>query len=159
VKLRLRIGLVVLLASGVNDLGMLKSKVMPDGRTYCLDMLVPDAAVNLNKFLLFIRVLDYALEQSGGEHTAAKREGAFHEVMSTMRVAQNAPVWHRFKLVLDFPVVEDIAFTKMMTFEGCYFLYVEFMAQERNSYMHGDGSIEGGVVDLNKCFLQKKVPK
>ena len=53
-------------------------------------------------------------------------------------------------LALDFPVVEDIAsFTKLMNLEGCFFLlYVEFMAQERNSYMHGeDGIIEGGVVD------------
>jgi hypothetical protein len=58
--------------------------------------------------------------------------------------------------VLDFPVVEDIAFTKLMTLEGCSFLYVEFMAEERNSYMHDDGSIEGGVVDLNKCFLKKR---
>jgi hypothetical protein len=63
-------------------------------------------------------------------------------------------------LTLDFPVIEDIAFTKLMTIEGCFLLYVEFMAQERNSYMHGDGTIEGGGVDLNnKCFLNKKAPK
>ena len=64
-------------------------------------------------------------------------------------------------LALDFPVVEDIAsFTKLMNLllEGRFFLlYVEFLAQERNSYMHGDGTIEGGVDDLNKCFL--KAPK
>jgi hypothetical protein len=154
-KLRTRIGLVVLLASGVNDLSMLKSKVLPDGITYCLDMVVPDAAANPDKFLLFTRVIAESTEQSGGEKTAAKREGAFHEVMSTMRVAVNAPVWRRFKLVLDIPVVEDIAFTKLMTLEGSFFLYVEFKASERNSYMHGDGRIEGGVVDLNNCFLKK----
>ena len=66
-------------------------------------------------------------------------------------------------LALDFPVVEDIAsFTKLMNLllEGRFFLlYVEFLAQERNSYMHGDGIIEDDeVVDLNKCFL-KQAPK
>jgi hypothetical protein len=155
-RLRMRIGLVVLLPSGVNGQEMLKSKVMPDGRNYCLDALMPDVAVNPDKFLHYIRF--FAMEQCGGEHTAAKRLDAFHEVMSTMRPVQNAPVWRQFKLELDFAVVEDIAYTKLMTFEGCFFLYVEFLAQERNSYMHGDGIIEGDVVDLNKCFL-KKAPK
>jgi hypothetical protein len=109
VKLRMRIGLVVLLPSGVDSQSMLKSKVLPDGRTYCLDMLVPDAVTNPEKFLLFIRA--FMLEHSGGEGNASIRESAFHEAMSTMRVAQNAPVWRRFKLVLDFPVVEDIVFS------------------------------------------------
>ena len=154
-RLRMRIGLVVLLESGVNGTEMFKSKVMPDGRHYCLDALMPDVAVNPDKFLHYIRF--FALDRTGGEHTAAKRLDAFHEVMSTMRPAQNAPVWRRFKLELDFPVVEDIFYTKLITYEGCFFLYVEFLAQERNSYMHGDGTIEGGVDDLNKCFL--KAPK
>jgi hypothetical protein len=73
--------------------------------------------------------------------------------MSTMRVAKEAPIWRRFQIVLDFPVVEDIFYCKVMTLEGCYFLYVKFLAQEKSSYMHGDGMIEGdGVVDLNSCL-------
>jgi hypothetical protein len=124
VMLRMCIGLVVQLASGVNNQGMLKSKMMPDGRTYCLDMLIPDAVTNPEKFLLFIRA--FMLEQ-----------------------------WRRFKLVPDFPVVEDIVFSQFMTLEGSYFLYLEFMAQEKSSYMHGDGTVAGGVMDLNKLTTPK----
>jgi hypothetical protein len=156
-KLRNRCGLLVLLPSGVHHPGMLKSKVMPDGQTYHLDILIPDAVINPEIFLLFIRAFPGALFESGGESNAALRESAFQAKMSTMRVAQDAPVWRRFQLVLDFPVVEDIAFTKYMTLDGCYFLYVEFLAQEKSSYMHRDGMIEGdGVMDLNSCLINKK---
>jgi hypothetical protein len=160
IKLRKRCGLLLLLPSAVTNLGMLKSKVLPDGQTYRLDILIPDAVSNPDKFLLFIRAYPGALEESGGEKNAALRETAFQQTMSTMRVAKEAPIWRRFQLVLDFPVVEDIFYTKVMTLEGCYFLYVEFLAQEKNSYMHGDGMLEGdGVVDLNACFGTNNVKK
>lgn len=148
-KLRMRISLVILLPSGVDDKGMLKSKVMPDGRSYCLDIRIPDATTDPEKFLLLFRASPKAMVESGGEKNAALRESAFHEKMSTMRVSKNAPLWRRFRLALDFPVVEDIGYIKLMTKEGSYFLYVELLAQEKSSYMQ-DGMIEeDGVMDLN----------
>ena len=148
-KLRMRVGAMILLPSGVVDVSMLKSKVMPDGRSYCLDMLIPDAVTHPEKFLRLFRASPKAMADSGGERNAAFRESAFHEKMSTMRTAKHAPVWRRFTLPLDFQVVEDIAYIKLNTLEGSYFLYVEFMAQEKSSYMH-DGMIEDdGVMDLN----------
>jgi hypothetical protein len=66
-----------------------------------------------------------------------------------MRVSKNAPLWHRFRLALDFLVIEDIGYIKLMTKEGSYFLYVELLAQEKSSYMQ-DGMIEeDSVMDLN----------
>jgi hypothetical protein len=149
-KLRNRCGLLVLLPSGVNHPAMLKSKVMPDGKTYHLDILVPAAVTNPEKFLIFIRAYPGSLEESGGVRNAELRESAFHETLSTMRVDRNTLIWRRFRFVNDFQVNEDIAFSKFMTLEGCYFLYVEFLSQEKSSYMHGNGMIEGdGAVDLN----------
>ena len=96
------------------------------------------------------------MEESGGETNAALRESAFHEKMSTMRVSKNAPLWRRFKMALDFPVIEDIGYIKLMTREGSYFLHVELLAQEKSSYMQ-DGMIEeDGVVDLNSPSDDRK---
>jgi hypothetical protein len=50
-KLRMCICLVILLPTGVNDKAMLKSKVMPDGHSYCLDICIPDAVTDPSKFL------------------------------------------------------------------------------------------------------------
>jgi hypothetical protein len=76
--------------------------------------------------------------------------------MSTMRISKNAPLWHRFKVVLDFPVIEDIAYIKLMTKEGSYWLYVELLALEKSSYMQ-DGMIEeDGVLDLNSPSDDRK---
>ena len=155
-KLRMRIGLVILLPSGVTDKAMLKSKVMPDGRTYCLDICIPDALTDPAKFLVLFRASAKDREESGGDSNAALRESAFQEKMSTMRVSKNAPLWRRFRLHLDFPVIEDIGYIKLMTKEGSYFLYVELLAQEKSSYMQ-DGMIEeDGVMDLNSPGEDRK---
>jgi hypothetical protein len=60
-KLRMCCGLLLLLPSAVTSLGMLKSKVLLDGQTYRLDILIPDAITNPEKFLLFIRAYPGAL--------------------------------------------------------------------------------------------------
>jgi hypothetical protein len=155
-KLRMRICLVILLPSGVNDKSMLKSKVMPDGRSYCLDICIPDAVTDPAKFLVLFRASAKAREESGGDENAALRLSAFNEKMSTMRISKNAPLWRRFKVALDFPVIEDIAYIKLMTKEGSYWLYVELLAQEKSSYMQ-DGMIEeDGILDLNSPSDDRK---
>jgi hypothetical protein len=83
-KLRMRICLVILLPSGVSDKSMLKSKVMPDGRSYCLDTCIPDAVTDPAKFLVLFRSSALAREESGGDENAALRLSAFNEKMSTM---------------------------------------------------------------------------
>jgi hypothetical protein len=145
-KLCMCICLVILLPSGVNDKAMLKSKVMPDGCLYCLDICIPDAVTNPMKFLVLFRASAEAREDSGGDENVALCVSAFHEKMSTMRISKNAPLWRRFKLALDFPVIEDIAYIKLMTKEGSYWLYVELLAQEKSSYMQ-DGS--SGVLNFS----------
>ena len=65
-------------------------------------------------------------------------------------------LWRRFRLHLDFPVIEDIGYIKLLTKEGSYFLYVELLAQEKSSYMQ-DGMIEeDGVMDLNSPGEDRK---
>jgi hypothetical protein len=93
---RMCICLVILLASGVNDKAMLKAKVMPDGRSYCLDICIPDALTDPSKFLVLFRASAKAREDSGGDSNAALYESVFNEKMSTMRVSKNAPLWCHF---------------------------------------------------------------
>ena len=155
-KLRMRICLVILLPSGVTDKSMLKSKVMPDGCSYCLDICILDVVTDPAKFLVLFWASAKAREDSGGDENAALRVSAFNEKMSTMRVSKNAALWRRFKLALDFPVIEDIDYIKLMTKEGSYWLYVELLAQEKSSYMQ-DGMIEEeGVLDLNSPSDDRK---
>ena len=145
----MRICLVILLPSSVTDKAMLKSKVMPDGCSYCLAICIPDAVTDPVTFLVLFCACPKTREDSGGDSNAALHESAFNEKMSTMQVSKNAPLWHRFQHVLDFLVIEDIGYIKLLTKEGSYFLYVELLAQEKSSYMQ-DGMIEeDGIMDLN----------
>jgi hypothetical protein len=80
----MHICLVILLPAGVEDKAMLKSKVMPDGRLYCLDICIPNALTDPGKFLLVFHASTKAMADSGGETNAALCESAFHEKMSTM---------------------------------------------------------------------------
>jgi hypothetical protein len=83
-KLCMCICLVILLPSGVDDKFMLKSKVMPDGCSYCLDICIPDALTDPAKFLVLFRTSTLAREESHGDENVALLVSAFNEKMSTM---------------------------------------------------------------------------
>ena len=148
-KLRDRLGIVVVMPSGVDDKDNVNAKIERDGMAIQIKVRVSDVVTDPKKFLLFSKL---PLYKSSMNDCNGFRIRAFHEALAKERKVVLAAVWRDFVLDLDFPVTEDIPIVELLVLEGCFYLYLELVAKEKLAYMDNNGRLTGRVLDLDAAL-------
>ena len=58
-------------------------------------------------------------------------------------------MWRHFKLNLDIACIEDIPIISIMKLQASFSIYIELIAQEKQTYMHTYGRVTCDVIDVD----------
>ena len=58
-------------------------------------------------------------------------------------------MWQHFNLNVDIACNEDIPIISMMKLQSSYSIYIELIAQEKQTYMHVYGRVTCDIIDVN----------
>ena len=134
--LRNRQGVVILLPSGVTHTDDINVAVESEGMILKVSVAIPHHITDPAEFLCFKNQPAYKRLMSNGEGT---RKYAFYKMLSQIHNTRGETMWWHFNLNLDIACIEDIPIIAIMKLQASYSIYIELIAQEKQTYMHAYG--------------------
>ena len=131
-----RQGVVILLPSGVTHTEDINVAVESEGMILKVSVAIPHHITDLAEFLHFQNQQAYKRLMSNGE---GMRKYAFYEMLSQIHNTRGETMWQHFKLNLDIACIEDIPIISIMKLQASFSIYIELIAQEKQTYMHAYG--------------------
>ena len=143
---RNRQGVVILLPSGVTHTEDINVAVESKWMILKVSVAIPHHITDPAEFLHFKNLPAYKRFMSNGEGT---RKYAFYEMLSQIHNTRGETMWRHFNLNLDIACIEDIPIISIMKLQASYSIYIELIAQEKQTYMHAYGQVICDVLDVD----------
>ena len=134
--LRNRQGVVILLPSGVTHTDDINVAAESEGMILKVSVAIPHHITDPAEILRFKNQPAYKRLMANGEGT---RKYVLYKMLSQIHNTRGETMWRHYNMNLDIACIEDIPIISIMKLQESSSIYIELIAQEKQTYMHAYG--------------------